>query len=118
MPGSDPFETDEWSFKRQIGITQAVTGSLMIPTSLTMICVGAYRKNNAGRVGTDGNPKPDSYRKGGIALISMGSMTGVAGAILILKGQDTIRKVKNHKGDTIAEITLPSTGDAGLAIRF
>ena len=108
------------SFLRQIGLTQIITGGVMLPSGLVMIGFGT-RKVNHPEINT--NPEGDdienkAHRRGGMIMIATGTLTSVAGAILIMRGTDTLKKLRNREGEVFSELCLPKSGDLGLALRF
>ena len=108
------------SFIRQIGITQISTGSVMLPAGIVMIGFGT-RKVNHPEINV--NPEGDEIenqanRRGGMIMIATGTLTSVAGAILIMRGTDTLKKLRNRQGEVFSELCLPKSGAAGLALRF
>ena len=109
------------AFKKQVGITQIATGSVFLPSGLTMIAFGAHKLNVADQQASD----PENVhgedvisRKAGILMITTGSLTSVAGALLIMKGCDTMKEVRNRKGDVVGEVGLSSSGIIGVAMKF
>ena len=107
------------AFIRQIGITQISCGGTMLPAGLVMIGFGTYKVNHP-EINT--NPEGDAvenqaHRRGGMIMIATGALTSVAGAILIMRGTDTLKKLRNRQGEVFSELCLPKTG-AGLALRF
>ncbi len=108
------------SFIRQIGITQITCGGVMLPSGLVMIGFGTHKVNHP-----DINTTPEgdavenqANRRGGMIMIATGTLTSVAGAILIMRGTDTLKKIRNKQGEVISELTLPQSGDLGLSLRF
>ena len=107
------------AFIRQIGITQISCGSTMLPAGLVMIGFGTHKVNHP-EINT--TPEGDAvenqaHRRGGMIMIATGTLTSVAGAILIMRGTDTLKKLRNKQGEVVSELTLPNSG-AGLALRF
>ena len=45
-------------------------------------------------------------RKAGIIMITTGSITSVAGALLMMKGCETLKQIKNRQGDVVGELGL------------
>ena len=107
------------SFIRQIGITQISTGSVMLPAGLTMIGFGTRKVNNGRAVNPEGDViKNQAQRRGGMIMIATGTLTGVAGAILIMRGTDTLKQIRNRQGEVFSELSLPKSGALGLELRF
>jgi hypothetical protein len=107
------------SFIRQIGITQIATGSVMLPSGLVMIGFGTHKVNHPE---INVNPEGDEIenqanRRGGMIMIATGALTSVAGAILIMRGTDTLKKMRNKQGEVFSELVLPSR-DLGIGLRF
>ena len=107
------------SFLRQIGITQITCGSVMLPAGLVMIGFGTHKVNHP-EINT--TPEGDAvenqaHRRGGMIMIATGTLTSVAGAILIMRGTDTLKKLRNKQGEVVSELYLPNSG-TGLALRF
>jgi len=107
------------AFIRQIGITQITCGSAMLPAGLVMIGFGTHKVNHP-EINT--NPEGDvvenqAHRRNGMIMIATGTLTSVAGAILIMRGTDTLKKLRNKQGEVISELCLPKSG-TGLALRF
>lgn len=108
------------SFIRQIGITQLATGGVMLPSGLVMIGFGTHKVNHPE---INVNPEGDEIenqanRRGGMIMIATGALTSVAGAILIMRGTDTLKKMRNKQGEVFSELVLPKSGDIGLGLRF
>lgn len=113
--------TKSLTFRRQVGIAQVTTGSVFLPSGLAMIGFGAHKLNVADQQASD----PENVhgedvisRKAGILMITTGSLTSVAGALLIMKGCDTMKEVRNRKGDVVGEIGLSNSGIIGVAMKF
>ncbi|HXH17564.1 MAG TPA: hypothetical protein VNJ07_00665 [Chitinophagales bacterium] len=107
------------AFIRQVGITQITCGSIMLPAGLTLIGFGTHKVNHPDiNVTPEGDAVENlSHRRNGMIMIATGTITSVAGAILIMRGTDTLKKIRNKQGEVISELTLPKSG-AGLAVRF
>lgn len=120
------FEDDEnytksLAFKRQVAITQVATGGVFVPSGLAMIAVGTHKMNVADRLASNSeNIEEEAVmnRKAGIIMIATGSLTSVAGALLMMKGCETMKEIKNRKGDVVGEVGLSSSGIIGLGMKF
>jgi len=109
------------AFKKQVGITQVATGSVFLPAGLTMIGVGMHKMNVADREASNAETVTEEAimgRKAGIIMITTGSLTSVAGALLMMKGFDTIKEIKNRKGDVVGEVGLSNSGIIGMSMKF
>src|SRR5687767_6551665 len=107
------------AFKRQVGITQVATGGVFIPSGLTMIAIGTHKMNISDRVASNvegGEEQSIIDRKAGIIMITTGSVTSLAGALLMMKGCDTLKQIKNRQGDVIGELGLSYSG-VGLSMK-
>lgn len=109
------------AFKKQVGITQVVTGSVFLPAGLTMIAVGTHKMNVADRESSNSETVTEEAvmgRKAGIIMVTTGSITSVAGALLMMKGCDTLKQIRNRQGDVVGEVGLSNSGIIGLSMKF
>lgn len=120
------FEDDEnytksLAFKKQVGITQIATGSVFLPAGLTMIGVGMHKMNVADRESSNSETVSEEAimgRKAGIIMITTGSISSVAGALLIMKGCDTMKEIRNRQGEVVGEVGLSNSGIIGMSVKF
>lgn len=109
------------AFKKQVGITQVAIGSVFLPSGLTMIGVGMHKMNVADRQASSEETVSEEAvmgRRAGIIMVTTGSITSVAGALLIMKGCDTMKEIRNRKGDVVGQVGLSNSGIIGMAMKF
>lgn len=120
------FEDDEnytksLAFKKQVAITQIATGSVFVPSGLAMIAVGTHKMNVADRLASNSEGIEEDAvmgRKAGIIMIATGSVTSVAGALLMMKGCETMKQIKNRQGEVVGEVGLSNSGIIGVGVKF
>lgn len=109
------------AFKKQVGITQIATGGAFLPGGLAMIAVGTHKMNVADRQASSEETVSEEAvmgRKAGIIMVTTGSITSVAGALLIMKGCDTLKEIRNRKGDVVGQVGLSGSGIIGMSMKF
>lgn len=107
------------AFKLQIGKTQVITGGVLLSGGAGMIVSGIIKKiNYVPPTDAEGVEIPNAGSRGpGVGLIVAGGMSGIAGAILLKRGLNSLKEFRNKKGEVVSELNLSSSG-TGLSLKF